>query len=1112
MRQFPTTTLFALVLVQLCSIAHAEPVSFNREVRPILSNNCFKCHGPDDGDRKAKMRLDIPGEADLEEVIARITSTDPDEVMPPPESNKTLAEAQIATLKQWVAEGAKYEQHWAFIPPRKPAIPAGVQAIDHLQPPTSAPADKLSLARRTYLDLIGLPPTQSEADAFAKDTSPDAYEKLVDRLLASPRYGERWARRWLDLARYADTNGYEKDRDRSIWPYRDWVIRAINADMPFDQFSVEQLAGDMLPDATQDQLVATGFHRNTMLNEEGGIDPLEFRFHAMTDRVATTGTTWLGLTTGCAQCHTHKFDPITHTDYFGMMAYLNNADEPDLILRDVNAAKSRKADLKKAEERLSTLADKWPLPSASTERRPANIKSVSTAGKSKAVIEKDHTIRITGPAPATDTYGIVFETGAAQIGSLQLETLVSENGKGPGRTDHGNFVLSEIEITASPLDGSTPPKRIVISSASAEVEQPSHEVAGAIDGDPKTGWGIHDPEQALNQDRSATFQFGQPVGFKGGTRFDIKLMQTLGGSHTIGRFRINLGVVLDQPREQESPRQLADQAFASWIVDQREKASVWQPLVPTAADANFPYLIHEGAGVIFAGGDTSKHDIYQLKFPPQDAAITAIRLEALPDNRLPDRGPGMTFYEGRKGDFYLTEFNLSGSKISDATESYAKNRFGNNPVSAKLATDGDIQTGWSVAGRIGEPHAAVFILENPIPAGQPIDLEMHFGRHYASSLGKFRISATTSHDVPEALVSHPDVERLITKNPPTRAERDQLFEHFLLQAPELAAHAKPIIDLRKQSAGTISLVMRERPAGFPRETRLHHRGEFLSPKQVVQPRLPDAIFPAGTDFPKDRLAFARWLVSGNNPLTARVIANRQWAALFGSGIVATVDDFGMQGSLPSNQPLLDYLAVSLVENGWSIKKLHRAIVLSRAYQQQSNSRARLEAEIIRDSALQAAGILSEKMFGQPVRPPQPGGITEVAFGSPKWKPSSGEDRNRRSIYIYQKRTAPFAMLTTFDGGSGEACIASRDRSNTPLQALTLMNDPMFIEIAEAFGKTIAAGDGDDRQKIYKAFRRSLTRAPNDSELAQLTKFHQHHKNWTALARVLLSLDETITKP
>ena len=353
----------------LASSGGAQELSYNRDIRPILSKNCFACHGPDKAARKAKMRLDVPGKAETAPITERITSKDRREVMPPPNSGKSLTPAQIELLEAWASSGAAYEKHWAFDRPIRPRLPAGT-AVPHpidrfvrarlvaegLEP--SPPADRATLARRVHLDLLGLPPTPAEADAFVDDQRPDAYEKLVDRLLDSPRYGERWARRWLDLARYADTNGYEKDRNRTIWPYRDWVIRALNADMRFDQFTIEQLAGDMLPNATPSQRIATGFHRNTMLNEEGGIDPVEFRFHSMTDRVATTGTVFLGLTMGCAQCHTHKFDPITHGDYYEFMAFLNNADEPDYFIPDALKLAQHESDLAKAQDLVDQLPGK----------------------------------------------------------------------------------------------------------------------------------------------------------------------------------------------------------------------------------------------------------------------------------------------------------------------------------------------------------------------------------------------------------------------------------------------------------------------------------------------------------------------------------------------------------------------------------------------------------------------------------------------------------------------------------------------------------------------------------------------------------------------------------
>ena len=378
---------------------------------------------------------------------------------------------------------------------------------------------------------------------------------------------------------------------------------------------------------------------------------------------------------------------------------------------------------------------------------------------------------------------------------------------------------------------------------------------------------------------------------------------------------------------------------------------------------------------------------------------------------------------------------------------------------------------------------------------------MHFGRHFASTLGKFRISGSRQAKV-------------------KAIDHQGTLQDFLLRASEVKKQADQIKTLRKASKRDQTLVMKERPSDHIRPTYLRHRGEYTQPKDVVTPRLPNAIFPKEKEFPKDRLALARWLVSPDNPLTARVVINRQWAAFFGEGIVPTVDDFGMQGKLPNNPALLDHLAVTFMEQNWSLKKLHRLIVTSATYQQQSVIesssaphflRQRLEAEIIRDSALQASGLLGSKMFGRPVRPPQPSGISEVAFGSPKWKPSQGEDRFRRSIYTYQKRTAPFAMFTTFDASSGEACLARRDRSNTPLQALTLMNDPMFIEIANSYGELIEKSKGSVEEKITLAFRRLLTRPPESQELQLLSSFYQKHKSWKALTRAILSLDESVTK-
>lgn len=927
-----------------------DSISFRDEIRPILSNHCFQCHGPDEETREAGLRLDLPNsDIDVDEILMRINSDESYEIMPPPSANKELSEEKIEKLESWIDQGAKYENHWAFLAPIKPEVPGGIHPVDFFvnqrlkqeSVKLSERAESAILIRRVYLDLIGLPPTIEQADEFIDHPTQEVYERIVDRLIASPEYGERWARRWLDLARYADTNGYEKDRDRSIWPYRDWVIRAINDGMPFDRFSVEQLAGDMLQDPTIDQRIATGFHRNTMLNEEGGIDPLEYRYYAMVDRVATTGTTWLGLTLGCAQCHTHKFDPITHREYFGMMAYLDNTDEPDLLIPRENQGEARAAIQSEAARLLKELKNHWPTQ--------------------------------------------------------------SEKYEGPTIED----------------------------------------------------------------------------------------------------------------------------AYQAWLSPELENDVEWETTNPSALSSNSPYLKMEEGGVIFAGGDTTKHDIYTIEFTA-NSRVCSIRLEALPDSRHPASGPGMTYYEGRKGDFFLSEFLVrtdgeNPCAIKSTSETYAKNQFGNHPVSAKLATDGDLQTGWSVYGRPGQAHSAVFNLTEAIEKGTRVTLELHFGRHFASSLGKFRINTTDStNEVRATNVDHKLLSSL------SKAEGEQyLFEQFLLQAPQVAQPANKIHQLRSRQHGTSTLVMRERPAEHPRETFLRHRGEYTSPRDKVNRHLPQSLIQA-VDFemPTNRLEFARWLVDRDNPLTARVVANRQWAAFFGTGLVKTLDDFGYQGEPPSHPQLLDYLAVELLDQDWSIKKLHRLIVTSQTYQRSSTfttngegsdfrllsrfPRSRLEAEIIRDTSLMAAGLLNKKMYGPPVRPVQPEGAA-VNFSQSTWKPSEGADRYRRSIYTYQKRTAPFAMSTTFDAPSGESCVARRDVSNTPLQALTLMNDPMFVEIAEAFGKRMAAAPGEVSHKVELGFRWLLTRKPNPKELAALLQFHKKHEDWTALARAMLCLDEAITK-
>ncbi len=1175
-------------LIAAETAAPADPVSFNRTIRPILSDYCFRCHGADDQARKAKLRLDQresalrpdkdggvpvnPGKPDQSELVKRINSTDPDEVMPPPSIKKLLSADQKRALRDWVAAGAAYEPHWAFVPPRQEPPPSVRQQnwsrnpIDRfilarlekegLHP--SPAADPYTLVRRVYLDLIGLPPTPEEADAFVNDHSPDALEKLADRLLASPQYGERWARRWLDLARYADTNGYEKDRVRSIWPYRDWVIRAINEDMPFDQFTIKQLAGDLLPQATIEDRIATGFHRNTMLNEEGGIDPLEFRFYSLVDRVATTGTTWLGLTIGCAQCHTHKYDPISQREYYQFMAFLDNTEEPEIPVPDPKIDSRREEQEAKIRELERHLAGRFPV----EQTRFLTVDgSVTTASGDQPELLPGGSWRFAGRE--TNTYWFSFTNQTAiKPRFIRLDALADDSlpSKGPGRHSNGNFVLSEIQVTISPPDAPAATNILKLVNAKADFSQDEFSVEKAIDGDPRTGWAV-DPKQG--HDHYATFDFENTAEIPAGTHWMVRLDQKFGSEHVLGRARLRLGEPVEDPRPLETRRKEAlDQRFAAWEKLESSKAVKWTALKASAATSNEPILTPQEDASIVASGDQTKSDTYEIGYSTSLKHITAIRLEALADPNLPGHGPGRTYYEGTPGDFLLCEFGVTTGgqpvKFKSATQDYPHEDRASGHTSAELTFDGDPLTGWSIGGGVGKSHAAVYILEHPLDAAGDLQVKLHFERYFASDLGRFRISVTTD-DLPaearglpagiEAIAAKPAAER-------SSAEREALFQRFLEVVPELADARHEIQKAHDKLARfPTTLVMAERPAGSPRKTHIHHRGEFLQTKDEVTPGVPAFLPPLPADAPKNRLTFAKWLVSAENPLTARVTMNRQWQAFFGRGLVRTLEDFGYQGAAPSHPELLDWMAVEFMRNGWSMKYMHRLIVTSATYQQSSEvqpvlaekdpenillargPRFRAEAEVVRDSALRASGLLSAKLGGPSVFPPQPAGVTtEGAYGQFTWTTSPGEDHYRRSLYTFAKRTTPFAFYSSFDAPSGEICVARREVSDTPLQALTLLNDVIMMEGAQALGKSIAKLDGAAEAKAAALFRRCLTRPPTGAEQAMLTEFYSRQKArlekkeidaaklaglpegealeaaaWTTVARAVLNLDEAVTK-
>lgn len=1055
----------------------AEQVDFQRQVRPILAAKCFTCHGPDEAAREADLRLDRyedavaerggapairPGELEASELWHRINSSDDDLRMPPPGPQAPLSPEQIAILAKWIEQGAEYQDHWAFLPPKRSevplpvttgaAVPAGIQpsspidafinrslADSGLQP--APQADRYALVRRVYLDLIGIPPTPEQADAFVQDASPVAYERLVDALLASPDYAQRWARPWLDLARYADTNGYEKDRPRTIWPYRDWVLNAINQDLPYDEFSIKQLAGDTLENATPADRIATGFHRNTMLNEEGGIDPQEFRFHAMNDRVATTGTVWMGLTIGCAQCHTHKYDPITHHDYYSLYAFLNEADEVELEIEDANVARRR-------------------------------------------------------------------QELAIAIAKIEDELIAQYLAQPPE---------SELPWVAAPEPVPAP----------AAPPQPEPPVAST----PATA-GEAKPD-------AATPDAGQPTPAPAAPEPPPK-----------------------SPAELLAERQAAvSKEYAQFLRTLRDTAAAWQVVVPREMASTLPILRTLEDGSVLASGDVTKREVFTLHFDPpaagEEVSYTALRLEALPDPSLPAGGPGMAFYEGRRGDFFLSKLVMTHNgqplRLHRASASYGKISIGSGSADAANVLDGEGSTGWSTSGHEGQAERWVAQFETPFRPDGPWSIEMTFERHFAAALGRFRFSLATaeptaSSDAPLAIAAQPhgpDEEAAFYRwkqdpaQVPDETVLDAVRRTFIGTSEALGELRKPIEALRNQMPEAVrTLVMLPRDRDQQRITTIYHRGEYLHPREPVTASIPQLFAPLSERPPRNRAEFARWLVSPANPLFARVTVDRAWRELFGRGIVDTAGDYGTQSEPPSHPELLDHLAAEFVSDEMSMKRLHRQIVLTDAYRRDSREveaaraidpknrllatgpRRRLEAERVRDSLLAASGLLTHAWGGPSVFPPQPASVTAQAYGRTAWNESTGGDRYRRSLYTYAKRTAPFAAFGVFDGPTGESCIPRRDVSNSPLQALTLLNDAMFQEMAAALADDVLRRSPDAAPEaiVRDVFRRLMTRPPTSEESDTILAFHagldasDPRAAWVLVARALMNLDEAITTP
>lgn len=975
-------TLAVVSAVTNCAVAE-EPVDFNRDIRPILSNRCFHCHGPDEESREAELRLDdresavssaiTVGDAETSELISRVTSEDPDLKMPPSEFGEPLTETETSLLKRWIDGGAKYAKHWSFEPIEVPAVPSPSSKsklrnpIDHfvvdrlnregIDP--SAEADRYTLIRRVYLDLLGLPPTIEDVDRFVSDGRDDAYERLVDEALASPHFGERWGRHWLDQARYADSNGYAIDGTRTIWPYRDWVIDAFNRDLPFDQFTIEQLAGDLLDQPTLDQKVATGFHRNTLVNTEGGTKPDQFRDEQVKDRVDTTGLVWMGLTVGCAKCHTHKFDPITQHEYYQLYAFFNHTADANSVapqvkvpsdaqlkktaalrtrIREIESQIAQDKGLKQRkrtwEQQVLRRAQGDESHSGSIQDWRTLVLSPSSLHGSQLETLDDKSILVVkdnGDSP--DEYLCISGELSDSVRSVRLEALTHESlpKSGPGRAGNGNFVLSEFTVLTNKG------KELEFASASAEHSQPDYDVSSAIDSNGKTGWAINGAEDGrLNVNRTAWFNLPADLNPNGVLTFRLKFNQNRYG---IGRFRIG---VSSEP----------------WI-------------------------------------------------------------------------------------------------DKDASET----------IATYLA------------------------------------------------LNKNERSKEQQQTIDEAFYQHDERQRdLRTALKNTKAQLE-----------------------RTEKSIPSTMVLRE--LSKPRKTYLQVRGEFLRTSDEVTEKVPAALPQLSKKSGRqNRLDLAKWLVAPEHPLTARVRVNRIWMRLFGRGLVETENDFGIQGSLPSHPELLDWLASELQRLGWSQKRLIRLIMTSATYRQSSaarpdldsidkrnlllarQNRIRVEAEIVRDLALAVSGRLSKKIGGPSVFPPQEAGVYAFTQRKKSWNTDTDEDRYRRGMYTYFYRSAPYPMLGTFDVPKFNATCTSRDRSNTPLQSLTVANSEAMFELAEAFGDRIKTQDLDDNGKLTFAFRSCFGRVPQSHEaeilnryLTQSRKRFGNGKEWTAVARLLINLDEFITR-
>ncbi|SMP70522.1 Planctomycete cytochrome C [Neorhodopirellula lusitana] len=884
MQQRPVWILATLFSVFCLGSLRADDIRFNEQVRPILSRHCIACHGPDEDDRQAGLRLDTfagatedfggyaavaPGDPDASEIIVRIVTDDEDMRMPPADHAEPLPAEDVEILRKWIEQGADYQIHWSFNPPQRPEVPAEIgsepqDAVDYFidqrlkssDLERNGPGSPRALVRRVSLDLTGLPPiahddtVQKAIQQYLGDATEAHFANLVDRLLETPAYAEHWSSMWLDLARYADTVGYAGDEQRDIWPWRDWLIASMLENKSYKDMSIEMIAGDLLPNATDDQRLATAFHRNTLSNNEGGTNDEEFRTIAIKDRLSTTLNTWMGLTVRCAECHSHKYDPISHVEYYQLLDYFNQSqdadrrdDSPKLSVpprRDRELANTLKTTLPKLREKVASQPVVW------TQRRPIEMKSEN--GTSFKQLD-DNSILATDTNPHRETYEMTLELPPGEsVNSIRLEVIPHLKNDGKlGRSGEGAFILSQIRLVRHDEDGDT---RLQFSDAEADYHQPNNHPRTAIketveSGAHQQGWAVRHPVTEFTAHHEAVFELSEPLQAEQPLRFTVYLR------HDAPWIKLNLGC-----------------------------------------------------------------------------------------------------------------FRISTTQVENAAERYR---------------DGDL-----------------------------------------------------------------DADRI-----------------ELRQWEKLASERVRVP------------VMEEKPKQKYRETFVMLGGNYLSHGEQVSAKLPKAFLPESADFRNDRLGMANWIFDDANPLTARVAVNRYWARIVGVGLVETEEDFGTQGMPPTHPDLLDYLAVEFQESGWDVRHLIKSIVMSQSYQQSQTAsaaalekdprnrllsrgpRVRLQAEVVRDQALAAAGLLSNKLYGPPVYPPSPIKRVVNAFtGGMTWQESKGDDRYRRALYTYLKRSSPHPLFETFDMSSRDVCSLRRLRTNTPLQSFMTLNDITFIEAARGLAESM----------------------------------------------------------